>query len=456
MLTLVTQTYLLAYLLIVPVGLLIVIFWQRIPKRALAIGIAIFAAASLFYAIGLLRQFESVQQNLAEFGSSPAHLSIEAWNHAVRLISGADYPLARGQAAPMHDAPIRQQLTQIAHFVVQALLIVGIGRAIGALRDPQRRTQAVILLMWFGVPILLMSYVGQPVHPFYQLLGLPAGCTLVAWSLDGFKFRETTPPPSLPRIRGRCRVSGGGGSSKSIFLLILFVPFAALMAINSARFAQETAAAPGVHDLGALPLDYGLQLGRLINNHLPANGVVYAEVDEWTLNSFAGTTFPLRRDTRAPRFAIIPRDGGAYVVGHITAPADWQPPAGTTIHKRIPLPGNGLLTVDVYPADATQQISPAHVVEQSSEEGLTLLGYDWEESTLVTYWRVDALVADANGWQFAPFAQVYDEQGERLAVIDGEIVPGRLWRVGDVHRHEMNLPPETAEISSSCRTMSRC
>ncbi len=420
MLTLLTQTYLLAYLIVVPVGLLIVIYWRRIPKRALSIGTAIFLIATLVYGLGLLNQLAGVQQNLAEFGSSPAQFSAEAWNHAVRLISGADYPLARGQNAPISDAPLRQQLTQIAHVVIQALLIIGIGRAIIALRKPTRRTQAVILLVWFGLPILLMTYVGQPVHPFYQLLGLPAGYALVAWALHGLK------------IRG--------------LLLVVFLPFGLLMAINSARFAQETAAAPGAHDLGALPLNYGIQLGRLLTTHLPEAGIVYAEVDEWTLNSFAGTTFPLHRNTRAPRFTIIPRDGGAYVVGHIIAPDQWNPPALTKIHEQIILPGNGLLTVDVYPADAIEQLVPAHIVEQVSEEGLTLLGYDWTDTMLVAYWRVDTLAEAVGDWQFAPFVQVFDAQGEQIGVVNGEVVPGNLWQVGDVHRHELQLPPDTAEI----------
>src|SRR5690606_22502515 len=128
-------------------------------------------------------------------------------------------------------------------------------------------------LIWFGLPVLMMSYVGQPVHPFYQLLGLPAGYALVGWAMTLFRLKPAV-------------------------IAVLLVPFAILMAINSQRFAQETAAAPGVHDLGALPLDYGIQLGQTVKRHLPEGGVVYAEVDEWTLNSFAGTTFPLVRDTR--------------------------------------------------------------------------------------------------------------------------------------------------------------
>ena len=420
MLTLLTQTYLLAYLIVIPIGLLIVIFWQRIPKQTLVIGMIIFIGASLLYGLGLLNQWDNVQQNLDDFGDTPARLSAEAWNHAVRLISGADYPLVRGQMAPARDASVRQQLTQIAHIAIQTLLIIGIGRALWALRNAAQRTQAVILLLWFGLPVVLMTYVGQPVHPFYQLLGLPAGYALVGWALQGIK------------IRG--------------LLLIPFVPFAILMTINSARYAQETAAAPGVHDLGALPLDYGIQLGQLLREHLPEKGIVYAEVDEWTLNSFAGTTFPLMRDTRAPRFTITPRDGGAYVVGHINAPDNWQPPAHTTLHQRIELPSNGLLTVDVYPSDVAQQINPARIVEQASEEGLTLLGYDWEGKELTTYWRVDTLPADVDTWQFAPFAQAIDSQANQIRVVEGEIVPSRLWRAGDIHRHVLTVPSNAVEI----------
>ena len=46
---------------------------------------------------------------------------------------------------------------------------------------PQSARSSLIPLLWFGLPVLLMSYVGQPVHPFYQLLGLPAGYALVGW-----------------------------------------------------------------------------------------------------------------------------------------------------------------------------------------------------------------------------------------------------------------------------------
>jgi 4-amino-4-deoxy-L-arabinose transferase-like glycosyltransferase len=431
-LTLMTQTYLLAYLMLVTVGLLLLIFWRRVPLRAFTIGGFIFAAAALAYGAGLMAQADGVRQDVNEFTSAPARLSPEAWNHAVRLVSGADYPAARGQAAPVDDGERRQALTQAAHLGVLIGLGAGIALAVNALRTGRRRSQAVILLLWFGLPGLLMSYVGQSVHPFYLLLTLPAGYALVGWSCS-----------MLPAPRLRAGVAG------------LLIPFAVLMIVNSQRFAQETAATPGAHDLGALPLDYGIQLGQMITAHLPPGGIVYAEVDEWTLNSLAGTTFPLLRDTRAPDFSIVPREGGVYVFAHADLPLDWTGPAYTTIHEQMRLPDGVVLTIDAYPPAAVQQIEPQQVIEMSSEEGLTLLGYDWmryaaplpeDTQSLVTYWRVDHVPDDAAPWFFAPFAQLYNAAGEQVTVVEGAAVQGRDWRVGDVHIHRMTLPSEAASV----------
>src|SRR5690606_5721589 len=153
----------------------------------------------------------------------------------------------------------------------------------------------------------------QRVHPFYLLLTLPAGYALVGWAVGAI-------------ARWMENASGHMVIRPYRLVMALGVPFAVLMIINSQRFAQETAATPGAHDLGALPLDYGIQLGRTITAHLPPGGIVYAEVDEWTLNSLAGTTFPLRRDTRAPQFSIIPQGGGVYVFPFASLPDDWQGP----------------------------------------------------------------------------------------------------------------------------------
>ena len=72
--TMMTQTYLLAFFVVVPVGTLILLFWRRLPKRPLLIGGVIFLVASLVYAAGLLADAETVQQNLSKFGSGDSPL----------------------------------------------------------------------------------------------------------------------------------------------------------------------------------------------------------------------------------------------------------------------------------------------------------------------------------------------------------------------------------------------
>ncbi|MBZ0286723.1 MAG: hypothetical protein K8I30_03845, partial [Anaerolineae bacterium] len=130
LLTLYTQTYLLAFMALAPVGLLILIFWRRVPKKGLLIGGAVFVLAGLLYGLGLFDQLGTVQERLIEFSANPRHLSAEAWGHAVRLVTGEDYELARGQSAPIPDAPLRHDLTRIAHLILAAALLLGLAVAL--------------------------------------------------------------------------------------------------------------------------------------------------------------------------------------------------------------------------------------------------------------------------------------------------------------------------------------
>jgi len=450
LLTLMTQTYLLAFLMVIPVGVLLLIFWRRVSVRAVLIGGVIFFAASLVYGIALWTQHDSVQARLNDFSSHPSQLSAEAWNHAVRLISGSDYALARGQNAPAGDWQTRQNLSQIAHYGVLAALILGMGRAIFSIgigrRDWDRKNAghgsamplqpdaAIILLIWFGLPVLLMSYVGQSVHPFYQLLGLPAGYALVAWGLTTI-FRPDT----------RIGIA---------ILVVLGLPFGVLMGINSARYYQETQATPAIDGTGALPLEWGLRLGRAMTENLPPDGIVYSDEAQWTFNSFAGTTFPVIRDARAPIFNIIPREGGLYIAPHAPGSNFSISPTAATRAESLTLPDGWTITIDVYAPNAADSLEISNRLDRSSEQGITLMGYDLEKSrtnyTLTTYWRVESVSAETPNWLFAPFAHIFDGSGERILIVDGAPVPGSEWRVGDIHVHRMTINlPESGIFSAS-------
>lgn len=425
MLALLAQTYLLGYALLAPVGLLIAIFWRRVPRRGLLIGGAVVVALTAVYGVGLLSQREVVEDRLSTFADDPARLSSEALQHAARLVSGADYAAARGTQAPAGDANLRQTLSQIAHIGVMIALIAGTAIAVRRLLrgSPRQRDAAVIALIWFGVPVALMSYVGQVVHPFYLLLSLPAGYALAAWGIGAL-------------LRPQTRI----GAALTIALLL---PFGALMAINSARYYQETAALPGAHDLGALPLEYGLQLGAQIKTHLPEGGLVMADVDGWTLNSLAGMTFDFVREARAPLINLIPAQGGLYVAA--AAPGAPAPnPLGASPAAQIALPDGWTLSVDRF---ATGAALPADAIpfEIVGDHGMALAGYALERADdnwlLTTYWRVSARTEETDQSLFAPFAHLFDAAGARIAVIDGAAVPGYLWRVGDLHAHRMRFTP---------------
>jgi 4-amino-4-deoxy-L-arabinose transferase-like glycosyltransferase len=439
LLTGLAQSYLLGFLMIIPVGLLLLIFWRRVPKPALLFGIALFGAAALLYGAGLFAQRGTVEARLGEFGGNAAHFSSEALNHALRLVTGSDYALARGTLAPIADSALRQDLSNVAHVALVALLVVGVTAALWRLRQAGReRDRAIIVLVWFFVPILLMSYVGQVVHPFYQLLGLPAGYVLVAWGVGALAgLRASEGVGVFTRLQARV-----------VFALVavLLVPFGVLMGINSARYYQETAAIPGAHGLGALPLDVGLELGALMRERFP--GMVYADVDEWILSSFTGETLDFTRDARAPAFNFIPPSGmyiAAYVAGETPAV-----PLGSGGRRVLALADGSSLVVDFLSQLAALELATTQRLHVSSDQGIALEGYELAAQgdtwTLITYWRVEQRVEGIDGRLFAPFAHIFDVEGNRVAIIDGQAVPGYEWRAGDLHAHRMTFTlPESGE-----------
>jgi 4-amino-4-deoxy-L-arabinose transferase-like glycosyltransferase len=418
-----SQTYLLAYLIVIPIGLLLIIVRRRVPWRAAAVGIGIFTLITAVYAIGLIQNWDQVERKVDTFSSASPILKTEALENAVRLITGAEYELARGTQAPANDTVRRHALSQMAHYGVLIVLIAGTGAALIALRRGGRgRDAAVITLIWFGVPIALMSYTGNPVHPTYQLMGLPAGYVLAAWGAS-ILFRPQTRPGATA-------------------LIILGMAFAALMSVNSARYYQETAALPGAHNLGALPVDEGMRLGRAVRETLPVGGVVYANESEWTLNSFAGRLFPVVRDARAPEFNIIPPSGGVYAAlvdedAPLTAGSasreTWLLRDGTSIAVDALLPGTQIGTLAGWTA-----------VSVPSAQGITLVQYRVvspgdEQLRLESLWRIDAVTVDSFDLVFAPFTHVFDEADERILIVDGEGVPVFEWRIGDLHYHRMTF-----------------
>jgi 4-amino-4-deoxy-L-arabinose transferase-like glycosyltransferase len=428
------QTTLHAYLLLPAVGILTLVYIRRIPWRVLLVGALVFIATQTPFWVGLIQTRDNVQERVSNFTeqSTESSFHVDALRHAFRLVSGEDYELARGTDAPQGDHIQRHNISR--WFVSGVSILLAGGVLISALALLTRQTcnhppdvttehaqaSALILLVWFFSPIALMSYNATLVHPYYQLVGLPAGMIFVGWAVV-----YIIKPYSLPRVG---------------VVLALFVPFALLMGINSTRFYQETQATPGTHDLGALPLDWGMALGASIREHLPQDGVVFADVDEWTLNSLSVKAFRLIRDNRSPDVTIVPKVGGLYIVAHPPEQdSTFVPPYAERVDT-LSLPDGWVITVDRYAPNTDPALDDVTIY---GEKWLSLLGsdvvQDGDTVTITTTWRVDGLTSDIVEHTFAPFVHVYDDHGERVQIVDGRPIPGTQFSEGDLHVHRMQF-----------------
>ncbi len=452
-LTILAHTYLLGYAMIIPVAFLLIMFRKRIQWRAVAVGAAIFVFAAVLYGIGLIGQRDQIAARVETFASEPPRLSAEAWTHAVRLVTGADYEIARGAQAPIQDSVLRHSLSLIAHNALYVALMVGL--VILLYRAVKHRDdRAIIVVVWFLAPIVLMSYVGQVIHPFYQLLGLPMGYALVGVGIvaclrllsikrQGF---DLSPNPSPTSARG---------ASASWVIVGLLVAHGGLMAVNSSRYYEETAAIPGVHGLSALSLAWGIRLGDEIRALLPPDGTVYSDLDApYILSSFAGQTldyvnFPPYARIHAET-QIFPVNGGIRVYAftpEIESPALVFDDDGD---RQILLPDASVLAVDyVWDAEAAVDIPAIRdslMSDVTTDQGLTLIGYrlqrnpDSDRYLFWTVWRVVDRLQDIENRDFQWFVHVFDSSGTRIDILDMQAVPTALWRVGELHTLSMEIP----------------
>jgi hypothetical protein len=192
-----------------------------------------------------------------------------------------------------------------------------------------------------------------------------------------------------------------------------------------------------------LPLHTTLAVGEAINTHRPEGGVVFANLNGWTLNSAAGRLFTVIDDTRAPLVSIIPQRGGLYIVAAAPENPLALPPFSEMV-ETLTLTDGTTITVNRFTEADLSDVGAK--LERQTQEGLTFYGYELRQRetrwTLITYWRVDEVLPETVSYAFGTFAHLYNEGGERIAIVDGEVVPGYLWQVGDVHIHRMVFESE--------------
>lgn len=433
-LALFAHTYLLAYALIAPVAVLLLIYRRRIPIRALLGGAAIFAALAIPYGVGLARDWEQTRSRVDTFAAGGAALSDEALGHALRLVTGAGYATQRGMLAPAQDAELRADLSRLSAAVWNVAILAGGGLAVRALvrrtrSSAQQRDAAVILLIWFGLPILLMSYVSQVVHPFYLLLTVPAGHGLAAWGVSPLLRRPAT----------------------SALIAALVIATGALNATNTVRFAQQSAARSGEDAPYVFPLAESTQIGDRLRERRAPGMAVISPMDVWTPITLAGEVFRAERLEDFTLAALAPAQGALYFDAARPgepppAPPPYAQPAGATLalDDGTLLAGWTLRPSDLvidHPADVPSDIDVRFIgwsLRGDPAPGATV--------TLDTFWQVEALHPARGIWAFVPFAHLLDASGARLAIADGNVISALDWAEGDilVQRHTIAIPAGAA------------
>lgn len=451
------NTYLLAYFIFAPIALLILLFWKRIPRQALLIGISVFAIFLSLYLVGLAREWDNTRSKADAFFSGESRLTDEALSHALRLVTGWEYAEARGLYAPADDANLRNSLSNIVHWAWAGILLLGLLRAMYILFarrqfSAHERDVALILLVWFILPILAMSYVKRQVHPFYLMFTVPAGHALAAWALSPLvktayslsipSQTRTFSPKRLPFLSEQTHYI----VSRLVTVALIFT--GTINGLNSIRFAQETAAHPGEHIPYTLPLQEAIGLGRKIHDAYQPEMTVYTQMDDWTPMVLAGKIFPVIHTLDTDHMIVVPRAGGLYTQ-FSAAGESLEPIMHGAIMQPPPVYFEDGTRVSVW--QVRQNFQPRIHADVPSDIGVRFLGWHLLEplragqtSHLRTYWQVDSLPADRYSWNFVPYVHVFDGSGERFLIVDGVRLPVESWQVGDwmVQQFIIEIPAE--------------
>jgi 4-amino-4-deoxy-L-arabinose transferase-like glycosyltransferase len=411
--TLIAGTYVLAFLLLLPVGVLMMIFYRRVSWRAVVVGGVVFALMFGLFAVGALPQFNPATATLVnEVSPSTAALNPVALNHAFRFVTGAEYAVRTG------DAPeLNRTLEQLLVLPIFLAVMAGVGAALVAIwkKTPVKRDLAVILLVWSALTILPLSYNSQPVQVHYQMMTFPAGYVLAAW---GASF-----------LLNRQRVW-------SIAFVVL-IPFSALMTLNSLRYTSQVAAERGSQTLVRPPLGMGQYVAAQIDASLPEGGTVYIDTLPEILTSLGGKLFPVVRYNWEQPVTVIPSAGAVYVASarrDETLPA--QPPLSRPGETWMAENGTQFALYTYPPSLDVSGVG--ETVNLPTQQGLTLVTYTLTSNQrgnnwlLTTYWRVDSIPSQPGN--FRPITHVLLDDAAPFT-IEGSAVPTASWRIGDLHIH---------------------
>ncbi len=291
---------------------------------------------------------------------------------------------------------------------------------------PAPQDAALLLLVWFALPVLMMSNVSQRVHPFYLLLTVPAGHGLAAWGVRPLLNRRG------PALLVAAAVIGTG----------------AIGGLNAVRFAQDSAAHPG-EDVPTLPLAEASHLGDRLRTYWQPGMAVYGDVDPWTPGTLIGEPVRVERIVQHDRAMLIPPAGGLYL--GFRADGDMLP-VEPLVGERAgdPLVLRDGVQIDLWRA-MPDDVAPDHAADAPSDIGARLVGWSLDGDfapgahvTLTLAWRIDSVEPDRGVWAFGPYAHVSDADSAQVVNTGGAVIPGVMWKLDDLmlHRFSFDIPAD--------------
>ena len=438
-LTVLTQSYIQAWGILAQVVLLVVLFRQRIPRRPLLIGTAILLIVTLVYIVGLVGNWEDSIARLDGFSSGEGlHLTTEAIDHATRLVSGRDYEhvwARRGAEA----YELRRSLSIIVDVLLKIGLVAGGALAVREwIQRKEGRDIAAILLLWFCIPILLMSWSAFPIHIHYLLLCCPAGHLLAAWGLSildrkGLRWILIT------------------------FLLAIMILFGINLYVANQVVAQDPTTDARFDDWA---LESGARVGRNIRDLLgdplwpidsPPPQRIAAQGHPALLSSLSGTYVQVLKGWNYPNFVVLAESPLLYVLVDKEPEVEFLEP----LHQSFPertiqfIDGTTVNFVQMHPCPRTTALAlPEVQVDWPSQAGLSILGYTLSDSTVepgqtidcATYWRVEQQTSEQVEWFIGAVYQLVDQDENLSASTSGRSQWARRWELGDVYIERIQVP----------------
>jgi 4-amino-4-deoxy-L-arabinose transferase-like glycosyltransferase len=434
--TAMTQTYVASLGLLITIGLLLILFWKVIPRRPVFIGGLVFGAAMIVYGLSLVTMWQTMVADLGKFMHGGTwHFTREGIDHALRFVTGMDFHAQYRELTLGSD--VLANVSVIIYGSLTMVLALGIGLAVRAIwqKRPEQRV-GIVLLVWYVVPILLMTLTSHQVHPYYLLLGVPAGHVLTAW---GFL-------PFIRRPLGRAVVVVGLGCCALVF------------GLNWHWFNVNVAQHPTMPKLDGWTFEAATQLGNVIRQLTDDEATgprVVVDARQPLPSAFSGKYVRVLSGTDYPDYVVLPgKQPLLYLlINQPQAVANFGPHAQTFPDKDLQyVDGTHVSFVRVAPYDHVEALElPQVKTDWPSSSGLTFLGYTLNGTPragnpieVMTYWRVDD-EKDINGENFVGASyQLFDSTEQRRAQADGHGQWAHRWQTGDVYveRVRIDLPAD--------------